>query len=100
MSNGRVIIDVAPQNHEIRLYRDIAGISLVNELAKAYRNRGYVDMPGSPLFELGFGLSYTAFEYSNLQISPTETGTGGSISISVDVKISEKKQVKKLYNFI
>lgn len=48
--------------------------------------RAYVDMPASPLWEFGFGLSYTDFEYTNLQISPPETGDHGEISVSLDVK--------------
>ncbi|MEO8763087.1 MAG: glycoside hydrolase family 3 C-terminal domain-containing protein [Ginsengibacter sp.] len=46
----------------------------------------YIDMPGTPLYEFGFGLSYTKFEYSNLHIDPKETGTGGEIEITADVK--------------
>jgi beta-glucosidase len=46
----------------------------------------YVDMSVLPLWEFGFGLSYTSFEYSNLQISPEETGPSGEIFVSVDVK--------------
>ena len=32
----------------------------------------YVDMPGTPMFEFGYGLSYTKFEYSNLKLSSKE----------------------------
>jgi beta-glucosidase len=53
-------------------------------------NRGwgepYVDMPASPLWEFGFGLSYTSFEYSNLQITPEEIGPAGEVYVNVDVK--------------
>jgi len=46
----------------------------------------YVDMPGSPLFSFGHGLSYTKFEYSNLEISPVSIGPWGEVQVSVDVQ--------------
>ena len=52
----------------------------------------YVDMTASPLYEFGFGLSYTTFEYSNLQITPKETGPAGEIYVSVDVKNTGKRE--------
>ena len=60
----------------------------------------YADMPPTPLWEFGFGLSYTKFEYSNLQISPLQTGTYGEVMIRVDVKnTGERKgnEVVQLY---
>lgn len=62
--------------------------------------KAYADMPATPLWEFGFGLSYTSFEYSNLRITPTETGDHGEISISMDIKNSgsrEGKEVIQLY---
>jgi beta-glucosidase len=46
----------------------------------------YIDMPGTPLYEFGFGLSYTTFEYSNLTILPKEINNRGEVEVSVDVK--------------
>ncbi len=46
----------------------------------------YVDMNPRPLYEFGYGLSYTSFEYSNLKIEPEATGIGGSIRVSVDIE--------------
>ena len=54
----------------------------------------YVDMPHSPLWEFGFGLSYTAFEYSNLKITPKETGVNGVINVKVDVQNVGKREGK------
>ncbi len=48
--------------------------------------KSYVDMSAAPLFNFGFGLSYTSFEYSNLRITPEVTGPGSEVYIYADVK--------------
>ena len=62
--------------------------------------RNYIDMSSLPLYPFGFGLSYTSFEYSNLQITPKETGPAGEIYVSADVKNTgrrEGSEVVQLY---
>jgi beta-glucosidase len=62
--------------------------------------KAYADMPATPLWEFGYGLSYTNFEYSNLQVTPLSTGAYGEINISIDVKNtgnSDGKEVVQLY---
>ena len=51
---------------------------------------GYADMPGTPLYPFGYGLSYTEFKDSNLRIEPQEICTGGSVRVSVDVENTGK----------
>lgn len=46
----------------------------------------YMYLNGEPLFPFGHGLSYTAFEYSDLRISPQEAPVDGKISVSVTVE--------------
>jgi beta-glucosidase len=48
--------------------------------------KAYADMPASPLWEFGYGLSYTTFAYSNLMINPKEIKEYGEVHISVDVE--------------
>ena len=50
-------------------------------------NSRHRDIPiCSPLFEFGFGLSYTTFEISNLQLSSSSVSRHGSIKASVTVR--------------
>ena len=57
-------------------------------------------MSAETLYEFGYGLSYTKFEYSNLQISPQKIGAGSEVNVSVDVENVGKragKEVVQLY---
>jgi beta-glucosidase len=49
-----------------------------------YRS-SYIDCPNSPLYPLGYGLSYTSFEYTNAMISSKKLERGGNLTVSVDV---------------
>lgn len=51
-------------------------------------HKGYRDLPATPLFAFGHGLSYTSFEYSDLVLSDSAVDTAGSIEISITVKNS------------
>jgi len=48
--------------------------------------RTYMYLKEEPLFPFGYGLSYTKFEYSNLQIKPKKLKLGSKVNISVDIK--------------
>lgn len=46
----------------------------------------YRDIPScDPLYEFGYGLSYTTFDISNLQLSSSSVAKDGSVTASVDV---------------
>jgi beta-glucosidase len=48
-------------------------------------DEAYVDISATPLFEFGFGLSYTSFTYHNLVITPRQIGSEGDVHISLDI---------------
>ena len=51
----------------------------------------YVDMPGTPLYPFGYGLSYTQFQHSNLRLDPAEIRSEGNTHVSVDVENTGKR---------
>jgi beta-glucosidase len=60
----------------------------------------YIDVENSPLFPFGFGLSYTKFEYSNLQLSTATLVSDGKMMVSVEVKNAgnfDGEEVVQLY---
>lgn len=62
--------------------------------------RRYVDMSPFPLWEFGYGLSYTNFEYSNLRIEEPKVHTGGDVHVTAEVRNAGERagrEVVQLY---
>src|SRR5690606_6821522 len=51
----------------------------------------YLDMPNTPLFPFGYGLSYTTFAYSDLKVNRTEFNAGQGVSVSIKVTNTGKR---------
>jgi len=60
----------------------------------------YIDEKNNPLYPFGYGLSYSKFEYSNIQLDKTSFSENGNIKVSVDLKNNSEiigKEVVQLY---
>lgn len=60
----------------------------------------YLDLPWTPLFPFGYGLSYTQFKITNLQLSASRIPANGKLTVSVDVENVGKRagdEVVQLY---
>src|SRR6184192_1059861 len=60
----------------------------------------YTDLPSSPLFPFGHGLSYTSFEYKELKLSAPTITPGGTLKVSATVTNTgarEGAEVAQLY---
>ena len=82
-----------PRHNGVIMHYDHKQSELIN--ANTWKNDFY-----SPQWDFGFGLSYTKFEYSNMQINNKILSTEKTLLVSVDVTNTGKmkgKEVVQLY---
>jgi beta-glucosidase len=66
----------------------------------AMKNRTYRYFTGQPLYPFGYGLSYSKFEFSNLQLSINKLKAGDPLTIEADVRNASQRdgdEVVELY---
>jgi beta-glucosidase len=66
----------------------------------AYYRTGYMDLMQNPKFPFGYGLSYTQFKYSDLQLSKSKIKRGEILHVKLNVTNSGKyagEEVVQLY---
>nr|WP_315183082.1 beta-glucosidase BglX [uncultured Flavobacterium sp.] len=60
----------------------------------------YIDEKTTPLYPFGYGLSYSKFEYSDMQLTSNSFAKNGKIEVSVNIKNTGKvtgKEVVQMY---
>ncbi|HSB93653.1 MAG TPA: glycoside hydrolase family 3 N-terminal domain-containing protein [Flavitalea sp.] len=79
---------------------DEAQLPLVYNHKPTGRGDDYNNLSGQPLFPFGFGLSYTNFEYSEIQLEKMSIKAGDSVYVSCKIQNTgsrEGEEVAQLY---
>jgi beta-glucosidase len=61
--------------------------------------RTYLYFQGAPLYPFGHGLSYTTFQYSNLQVAGGSLQPGGSLSVAMQLTNAGKRDGDEVVQF-
>jgi len=98
--SGKLPITFPREEGQIPIYYNHfnTGRPSINE-DKVYKS-AYIDLPNSPKFPFGYGLSYTSFDYSNLRLSKTTMKDNETIEVSVTITNTGKRageEVVQLY---
>lgn len=98
--SGKLPMSFPRNEGQIPIYynRFNTGRPSINE-NKSYKS-AYIDLPNSPQFPFGFGLSYTTFSYSDLKLSKQKMMKSETIEISLKITNTGKmegEEVVQLY---
>jgi beta-glucosidase len=84
--SGRLAITIPRSAAQLPAYYDCKPSKIFWVENGWSKNHGYVDMPSSPLYPFGYGLSYTQFQYSNLVVDSPQIRAGGNAQVHLQVK--------------
>src|SRR5829696_5631041 len=84
---------------QVPMYYNYMNTGRPPEAENRYTSK-YLDVPWTPLFPFGYGLSYTTFKISNLQLSTPRISANGKLTVSVEVENTGRRaghEVAQLY---
>jgi beta-glucosidase len=96
---GKLPVTFPRATGQIPIYYNHRNTGRPADSANHYTSK-YLDLPWTPQFPFGYGLSYTTFAYSNLRLSSSSIRAGEPVTVSVDVRNSGDRagdEVVQLY---
>jgi len=60
---------------------------------------GYLDLPNTPLFPFGYGLTYSKFSYSNISVKTPSITPDGTLQVSAEVTNTGSREATEVVQF-
>ena len=83
---------------QVPIYYNHKNTGRPGDLNNHYTSK-YLDLPLTPLYPFGYGLSYTTFEYSDLNLSSKKISNEDSLIVSIKVKNTGKYDGEEVVQF-
>jgi len=96
---GKLPVTVPRAVGQVPIYYNHMNTGRPPEAQNRYTSK-YYDLPWTPLFPFGYGLSYTTFKIANLQLSAPRIAATGKLTVSVEVENTGRRagdEVVQLY---
>jgi beta-glucosidase len=96
---GKLPVTVPRAVGQVPIYYNHMNTGRPPEAQNRYTSK-YYDLPWTPLFPFGYGLSYTTFKIANLQLSVPRIVATGKLTVSVEVENTGRRagdEVVQLY---
>lgn len=97
--SGKLTVTFPRTVGQVPIYYNHKNTGRPGNLDNHYTSK-YLDLPLTPLYPFGYGLSYTTFKYDNLKLNKSKFSKSDSLLVSVNVKNTGKydgEEVVQLY---
>jgi beta-glucosidase len=97
--SGKLVMSIPRNEGQIPVYYNAKSTGRPMAPDDKYTSK-YLDVPNSPLYPFGYGLSYSSFEHGTPQLSTTSMSKSDTLVVRVDVKNSSGRsgeEVLQLY---